>query len=406
MKKLASLILALVLCMTAILSINVSAASYPSLSSSKYCEFTAAKKMTVFVDSAFSKPGTSSPYKKYDAYIAKNDKCYIYKITSSYAQVNYPTSSGRKTGYIRTQDLLGGKLNPTDSFTANKKVTTYKYKNGAESGYYEKGDTVYNLLGKNYNVIYTAKSGNRAYKLAYVEQGKKKENNTSEKQTIENNNSVSYAIYNGVDYTKLTNNKNRIKALNKAKQMVLIKWTAPCDFVTWASSEGGLNSVVATDGYRNTKFKKGKTYTGVPYSMNKRTYDDKKWINLLNDGITTNGMKEKYSGYPVEGTKYGIDCSAFVCRAYEEAMGYNLQLNTSGMLNSSKFTKLKAFSSAKPGDVFLKKGHVMMYVGKSGSKYAVFEADASDSKCSYNTYTEKWLSSKGYKAYKYKGFND
>jgi len=173
MKKLTSLILVLIMCMTALLSINVSAASYPSLSSSKYCEFTAAKKMTVYVDSNVKTPGTSSPYKKYDAYIAKNDKCYIYKITSSYAQVNYPTSSGRKTGYIRTQDLLGGKINPTDSFTAKKTVNTYKYKNGEKSGYYEYGDTVYNLSGVNYDVIYTAKSGNRAYKLAYV--GNKKE---------------------------------------------------------------------------------------------------------------------------------------------------------------------------------------------------------------------------------------
>lgn len=177
MKRTISIMLTLVLMLSTVLNVAVSAASYPSLSASSYCEFTAAKKMTVYVDSNFSKPGTSNPYKKYDAYIAKNDVCYIYKITSSYAHVNYPTSSGRKTGYIKTKDLLGDTINPKNSFNAKNKVTTLKYKNGATTGYYEPGDTVYNISGVNYNVIYTAKSGKRAYKLAYIKTTASPQNN-------------------------------------------------------------------------------------------------------------------------------------------------------------------------------------------------------------------------------------
>lgn len=190
MKRKIYLIITLALMLSTILNVTVSAASYPSLSSSVYCEFTAAKKMTVYVDSNFSKPGTSSPYKKYDAYISKKDVCYIYKITSSYAQVNYPTSSGRKTGYIKTKDLLGSNINPSNSFTASSKVTTLKYKNGATSGYYESGDKVYKISGTNYNVIYTAKSGKRAYKLAYV--------NLSSTPTTSNKtkNTMTNALYN------------------------------------------------------------------------------------------------------------------------------------------------------------------------------------------------------------------
>lgn len=407
MKKTLSLIMVLVLGMSLMMSINVSAEKFPALSSSSYCEFTAAKKMTVYAESDFSKVGTCDPYKVYSsACIDKNDVCYIYKITSQYAKVNYPTSSGRKTGYIKTKDLLGAQKTPDDCMTVWNKVTTYKYKNGDKTGYMEKGDTVYCILGNNYNVMYTAKSGKRAFKLAYMGY----EDNTNKKADTEKsdkkNNSVTYAKYTGVNYRNLTNNSKRIAALDKAKEMVTVQWTAPCDFVTWASSEGGLNTVVAEDGYADKKFKKGKTYTGVPYSMNKRTYDDEKWMDLLNDGITTNGMKEKYSNYPVAGTKFGIDCSAFVCRAYEEATGKNLGLNTNGMLKSKDFKKLNSFSELKPGDIFLKSGHVMMFVGKSGNNYAVFESDAGDSKCSYNTYSEKWLVGKGYKAYKYTGFND
>ncbi len=167
MKRKISLILTLVLLISTILSVTVSAAGYPSLSASAYCEFTAAKQINVWKNTGCTTRGTSSPSSAYNAYISKNDVCYIYKITSSYAQVNYPTSSGRKTGYIKTKDLLGSNTSPSSSFTASSKVTTLKYKNGVTSGYYESGDKVYKISGTNYNVIYTAKSGKRAYKLAY-----------------------------------------------------------------------------------------------------------------------------------------------------------------------------------------------------------------------------------------------
>jgi hypothetical protein len=73
------------------------------------------------------------------------------------------------------------------------------------------------------------------------------------------------------------------------------------------------------------------------------------------------------------------------------------------MLNSSYYKKIN-LSAMKPGDLFLKNGHVMMFVGKDGNKYAVFEADADDSKCSYNTYSSSYISSYG--CYKFKGFSD
>ncbi|MGN0182074.1 MAG: M23 family metallopeptidase [Candidatus Ornithomonoglobus sp.] len=144
------------------------AVSWPSLSSSVYCEFTAAKQINVYKDTACKTRGTSSPAQAYNAYISKNDVCYIYKITTSYVQVNYPTSSGRRTGYIKTSDLLGGNISPSTNYKATSKVTTYTYKNGATTGYIESGDSVYELSATNYNVMYTAKSGKRAYKLAYT----------------------------------------------------------------------------------------------------------------------------------------------------------------------------------------------------------------------------------------------
>lgn len=421
MKKRISVIMALVLMLSAVLSINVFAAkvSFPTISSSKYIEFRAQQNIKVYKDAACKTRGTSSPSEKYDALIEKDDDCFIYKIEDSYIIINYPTPTGRRTGYIERADLFDA-ITPVQYIpSAKAKVTVYKSTSGS---YIAKGDKVWYVNPKKgYSgyraVIYEAKSGKRAYKMGYItlddlDRIKKTtsssniSNNSNNLNSSNTSSSSGYASYKGVDYTKLTTNKKRITALNKAKQMVTIQWTAPCDFVTWASSQGVLNTTTSIDGYTDTKFKKGKTYTGVPYSMNakgSRTLDDIAWINLLNDGISTSMMKGNYYSAKA-GTKYGIDCSAFVCESYEAATGSNLELNTSGMRNSNKFKKLNGFSKLKPGDVFLKDGHVMMFVGKSGGKYAVFEASAGGSKCRYKEYSAADLSS--YKAYKYTGFDD
>lgn len=398
-----------------LLSANVFAATnYPSASANGYIEFKAQQSINVYKDTACKTRGTSSPSKKYNASVAAGDVCYIYKITSSYIQLNYPTSSGRRTGYIKRSDLL--KKASAEEYVSSAKASVTVYKADGNS-YIEKGDKVWRVdAKKGYDgyraVIYDAKSGKRAYKMGYVTQSdfeKIKKINIDDGNKNNGNNvsqALTYANYSGIDYTQLTNNSKRITALNKAKQMVTVQWTAPCDFVTWASSEGVLNTTTAVDGTSATKFVKGKTYTGVPYSMNSagsRTLDDSAWLKMLNKGINTSMMSGYYYSKKA-GTKYGIDCSAFVCRAYEAAIGTNLKLNTSAMLNSKQFKKLSDFSKLKPGDVFLKSGHVMMYVGKSGSKYAVFEASAGGSKCRYKIYSASDL--KAYSPYKYTGFGD
>lgn len=421
MKKKISVLMALVLMMSIIFGVNVSAAvSYPAISSSAYIEFKAQQNINVYKDTACKIRGTSSPLKAYNASVATGDVCYIYKITSSYIQINYPTASGRRIGYIKRADLFDKTVPEEYISSAKASVTVYKAEGSSSIA---KGDKVWRVDPKmGYSgyraVIYEAKSGKRAYKMGYItlaDLEKIKQVNTksvSNNSSSENTNtssqssSLMYAKYSGVDYTKLTDNSKRIAALDKAKKMVTVQWTAPCDFVTWASSKGILNTTTSVDNTSATKFVKGKIYTGVPYSMNSsgsRTLDDIAWIKLLNNGINTSMMSGNYYSKKA-GTKYGIDCSAFVCKAYEAATGTNLKLNTSSMLNSKKFKKLSDFSKLKPGDVFLKAGHVMMYVGKSGSSYAVFEASAGGSKCRYKTYTSAEL--KSYCAYKYIDLGD
>ncbi len=216
-----------------------------------------------------------------------------------------------------------------------------------------------------------------------------------------------YADYNGLDYRKLTSNKNRLAALDKAKMMVTVLWKAPCDFVTWASSEGVYNKVTSEDGKTSTKFIKGKTYSGIPYSMNNHSYDDEKWIELVDEGFSSSSMKKTYKTqkktYPKAGTAKGIDCSYFVYTAIK-ATGKKIDYEYTGaMIDSTYYKKLSSYSKLQPGDLLLKNGHVMMFVGKTSSgKYAVFEACADDSKSSYNVYSYKSISS--YSPYTFKSY--
>ncbi len=107
MKKLISIILLVVLVMPLALSISASAASE---------KYVATAKINVYRYSSCRTRGTCSPAKSYNASISAGDDCYIYKVTSSYVQVNYPTSSGRRTGYITRSDY-NSKIRKTSTAT-------------------------------------------------------------------------------------------------------------------------------------------------------------------------------------------------------------------------------------------------------------------------------------------------
>lgn len=171
MKKKISVLMALVLMMSIIFGVNVSAAvSYPAISSSAYIEFKAQQNINVYKDTACKIRGTSSPLKAYNASVATGDVCYIYKITSSYIQINYPTASGRRIGYIKRADLFDKTVPEEYISSAKASVTVYKAEGSSSIA---KGDKVWRVDPKmGYSgyraVIYEAKSGKRAYKMGYI----------------------------------------------------------------------------------------------------------------------------------------------------------------------------------------------------------------------------------------------
>ncbi len=211
-----------------------------------------------------------------------------------------------------------------------------------------------------------------------------------------------YAAYTGVDYRQQTNDSRRIAACDKAVKMATILWKADCDFPTWKSSGGSYNTVTSTDGTSSTKFLKGEVYQGIPYSMAGRTYTDTRWRVLVGNGLTTSMMTGKYYTKRADTTAYGIDCSYLVCTALNEGCGTSINLNTKSMLSSSKFTKISR-SQMQPGDIFLKSGHVMFFMGKTADgKYAIIEANASYSRVVYRELSSSSLSTYG--CYRYNGF--
>ena len=143
---------------------------WPNLSSTKYLEYKATHTMNVYKDKDCTIRGTENPDKAYKAIIEPNDICKIYKITTSYTKVNYPTPNGRRTGYAKTKEVFST-TSPVYSYVTHEdKLTTYDRIGGKKIGYSDPSDYVFVLTsdGNYYSVIYEAKSGNRAYKYGWL----------------------------------------------------------------------------------------------------------------------------------------------------------------------------------------------------------------------------------------------
>lgn len=173
-KRAVTLMLALLMLVSIIpmMSLTAFAASaWPSFSSSGYCEMVSPGKISVYRDTGLTTPGTCNPAKSYNAYVSANDKVYILKVTENYTQLSYPTSSGRRIGYVKTSTLFGVKT-PTETVTCRSKVTTYIGASTTnKSGNTAVGDVVVKLGTTKTGfvlVMYTAKSGSRSMKAAFV----------------------------------------------------------------------------------------------------------------------------------------------------------------------------------------------------------------------------------------------
>lgn len=226
--------------------------------------------------------------------------------------------------------------------------------------------------------------------------------NQTNSNSSSNNATVSgYAAYNGFDYKaalkKLLSNgtigqteyNNRLALLQEAQKMVTVLWKSPVSFHSWKSSAGSYNSnksmQYGTKPSSSSQFVKGYTYQGIPYRANAgyNNYNAEEWTDLVKRNTAKSVFEGSvtYLGIRRSATTYrGVDCSGFVHNAYSKISSYTYtdsnRLSCSGMMNTDCWKKINA-SDAKPGDILLKSGHVMIYLGKTSTgKVAVFESVA------------------------------
>lgn len=181
-KRIASLLLTFTMLMS--LSTNlVSAANvydnsnWPVLNSKCHLECYSYWKVNVYNSKNLKTRGTANPFKSYNSYIDKKDFLKITAIAPTYTEVaEFPTSNGKRKGYVKTNELFGTK-EPLEVFTAAKKVTVYKFPgNDTKYGSTSVGDPIFkagcttqkSTGEKFYFIIYGANENNRGYKAGYV----------------------------------------------------------------------------------------------------------------------------------------------------------------------------------------------------------------------------------------------
>lgn len=142
-KRICSLLLVVVLLLSALPLTTFAASTWPSVTSSRMCAMISPGQIPVYRDSGLTTRGTCSPARSYNSYIDKWDDIYFLEITANYIKVNFPTSQGRKIGYIKTSTVLGVSA-PSEVVTSRAKVTTYQYASTERTyGYVAVNDTVY-----------------------------------------------------------------------------------------------------------------------------------------------------------------------------------------------------------------------------------------------------------------------
>lgn len=162
----------LVLLMSAVMLLGFvvqTAAAIPNISSVRYLRtypLSTGNDTYVYTSSSLSTRGTSSPRREYNAVIYASDEVYVYSINGGSAYVSYPTSSGRRYGYIKTNAVISGNYSQAGR-TSSAKITTYMRPGGSVYGSISRGDLVYatGRSGSCIQVIYPVGS---QYKMGWI----------------------------------------------------------------------------------------------------------------------------------------------------------------------------------------------------------------------------------------------
>lgn len=146
-------------------------AAIPGINNSKYIRMyglSTQNNTPVFTNARLNQRGTSDPFKAYNATIYADDEIWVFAMNDTFALISYPTSSGRRQGYVRTSDLTSNNYS-RNSQKARRSITTVysrpdvRYPNSSISV----NDDVWTVArqGNYTQVVYPA--GN-VYKMAWI----------------------------------------------------------------------------------------------------------------------------------------------------------------------------------------------------------------------------------------------
>lgn len=144
----------------------------------------------------------------------------------------------------------------------------------------------------------------------------------------------------------------REKIIENAKEMAGVKWIPDYDL---------------KDKSANYIFKKGVTYTGIPYSM---------------DAVQVNSDKNFLSRIKKSKIIYGNDCSAFVSFSWgvkrQTTLSIYKAMKGKQSIDKNAYVVQISWESLKPGDALLRedgsgKGHIMLFCSQDNDKIIVYE---------------------------------
>ncbi len=144
-------------------------AAVPALSAKVYIRayiLSSKNNISVYTSSSLTTHGTASPKKAYNALVYPEDEIYIYKMDKESTYISYPTSSGRKYGYIKTSAVTSNNYSQKAK-KSSAKITTYKRAGGEVYGSISKGDMVYATAqsGNYTQVVYPV---DNVYKMGWI----------------------------------------------------------------------------------------------------------------------------------------------------------------------------------------------------------------------------------------------
>ena len=194
-KRICSLLLAVVLLFSALPLTTFAASSWPNITSSRTCAMISPGQIPVYRDSSLTTRGTCSPAKSYNSYIDKGDDIYFLEVNATYIKVNFPTSQGRKVGYIKTSTILGVS-SPAQVVTSKAKVTTYQSASSDRTyGYVAVNDTVYKCGTTKSGYVLVIYNVSGGYKAGFITKADWEKIVNGSSQDSSGTQTMSYALY-------------------------------------------------------------------------------------------------------------------------------------------------------------------------------------------------------------------